>query len=353
MNKIRLAVIFGGKSGEHEVSLSSASAVLQALDKNKYEIIPVAITKNGDWLFGEDGQKYIDLNKSKAGKEGSIKNDDPEILSLSQYNPGFYNFTKAVKEKKIDLVFPIIHGPFGEDGRLQGFLDIIGAPYVFSGVLAHAIAMNKPKAKILVKNCGVPTPDSLLAGKDYDVDEILKRIKFPIFVKPAELGSSVGVSMIKTSEDLRSGIDEALRYGNEVLLEEYIKGREFTVTVMESEEIKALAVTEIVPLISEFYDYKAKYEIGGSKHVTPADIPKEIENKLKQYAVIVFKAIECKDLARADFIWDETKNECYFIELNTIPGMTATSLAPEAAKLAGYSFTEFLDALISNKNRCQ
>jgi D-alanine-D-alanine ligase len=155
--------------------------------------------------------------------------------------------------------------------------------------------------------------------------------------------------MIKRPEDLKAGINHALGYGSEVLLEEYIKGREFTVTVMEGEQIKALAVTEIIPLISEFYDYKAKYEVGGSKHVCPAEISQAEENKLKDYAIKVFKAIGCNGLARADFILDIEKNEFYFIELNTIPGMTATSLAPEAAKSAGYSFSGFLDALISNK----
>jgi D-alanine-D-alanine ligase len=162
MSKINLAVIFGGKSGEHEVSLSSAISILKTLDRKKYDIIPIAITKNGDWLFGDNGQKYIDLNFAKAGKEGSIKPDDPDILRLSKESIGFNDFMKAVRDKKIDLVFPIIHGPFGEDGRIQGFLDIIGIPYVFSGVLAHAIAMNKPKAKILVKNCGVPVPEGIL-----------------------------------------------------------------------------------------------------------------------------------------------------------------------------------------------
>ena len=246
------------------------------------------------------------------------------------------------------MVFPILHGPYGEDGRLQGMLDMLGVPYVFSGVLAHAIGMNKPKAKIIAKNVSVPVAKDLVIKKDteYNLDEIIKKLSLPVMVKPSELGSSVGISLAKNKEDLEKGIEDAFSYGNEIILEQYIKGREFTVTVVGSENPQTLAVTEIIPLISEFYDYKAKYENGGSKHICPAKISKDDEEKLKGYAVAGFKAIGCQDLARLDFLWSEKNNEYYFTDINTIPGMTPTSLAPEAAKLAGMDFSEFLGKLI-------
>ncbi|OGI25123.1 MAG: hypothetical protein A3J76_02820 [Candidatus Moranbacteria bacterium RBG_13_45_13] len=347
--KINLAVIFGGRSGEHEVSLSSARGVMKNLDKEKYNVIPIAITKGGNWLIGDKGEEYIKMNEDKIGKEGAISlADSQKLVTIKDSEKSISNYAEGELKEKIDLVFPILHGPFGEDGRLQGMLDMLGVLYVFSGVLAHAIGMNKPKAKIIAANAGVPVAKDLVIAKDakYNLDEIIKKLSLPMMVKPSELGSSVGISLAKTKEDLEKGIEDAFSYGKEVILEQYIKGKEFTVTVTGSEDPKALAITEIIPLISEFYDYKAKYEDGGSKHVCPAEISKEDEKKLKNYAVSTFKSIGCSDLARVDFLWSEKTQEYYFTDINTIPGMTPTSLAPEAAALAGMNFTQFLDKLI-------
>ena len=347
--KINLAVIFGGRSGEHEVSLSSARGVMKNLDKEKYNVIPIAITKGGNWLIGDRGEEYMKMNEDKIGKEGAISLEDSQkLVTIKDSEKSISNYAEGELKEKIDLVFPILHGPYGEDGRLQGMLDMLGVPYVFSGVLAHATGMNKPKAKIIAHNAGVPVAKDKVITKDqdFDIDEIVKELSLPLMVKPAELGSSVGVALAKTKEDLEKGIKEAFAYGDEVIVEQYVKGRELTVTVMGDESPKALAVTEIIPLISEFYDYKAKYEDGGSKHVCPAEISKEDEEKLKDYAVSGFKAISCKDLSRLDFMWSEKDNEFYFTDINTIPGMTPTSLAPEAAQLAGMNFTQFLDKLI-------
>ncbi|HBB36784.1 MAG: D-alanine-D-alanine ligase [Candidatus Moranbacteria bacterium GW2011_GWC1_45_18] len=347
--KINLAVIFGGRSGEHEVSLSSARGVMKNLDKEKYNVIPIAITKKGNWLIGDKGKKYIEMNEDKIGKEGAISLEESQsLVTIKDDDRSLANYAEGNAGAKIDLVFPILHGPFGEDGRLQGMLDMLGMPYVFSGVLAHAIGMNKPKAKIIAAKFGVPVPKDIVIKKEEkrDLDEITEKLSLPMMVKPSELGSSVGISLVKTKEELERGIEDAFSHGDEVILEQYIKGREFTVTVMGNERPEALAITEIIPVVSEFYDYKAKYEDGGSKHVCPAEISKEDEEKLKGYAAATFKAIGCADLARVDFLWDEKKNEYYFTDINTIPGMTPTSLAPEAAALAGMNFTQFLDALI-------
>ncbi|MFH0930295.1 MAG: D-alanine--D-alanine ligase family protein [Candidatus Moraniibacteriota bacterium] len=347
--KINLAVVFGGRSGEHEVSLSSARGVMKNLDKEKYNIIPIAITKGGNWLIRDKGAEYMKMNEDKIGKEGAISLDDSQkLVTIKDSEKSISNYAEGELKEKIDLVFPILHGPFGEDGRLQGMLDMLGVPYVFSGVLAHAIGMNKPKAKIIAGNAGVPIPKDIVIKKEekYSFDEIIEKLSLPLMVKPSELGSSVGISLAKTKEDLEKGIRDAFSHGDEVILEQYIKGKEFTATVMGSVDPKVLAITEIIPLISEFYDYKAKYEDGGSKHVCPAEISKDDEEKLKRYAVSTFKSIGCNDLARIDFLWSEKEKEYYFTDINTIPGMTPTSLAPEAAALAGMNFTQFLDKLI-------
>lgn len=349
MNKINLAVIFGGRSGEHEVSLSSARGVMKNLDQEKYNIVPIAITKGGNWLIGDKADKYMKMNEDKIGKEGAISlADSQKLVTIKDEERNIFNYAEGELKERIDLVVPILHGPYGEDGRLQGMLDTLGMPYVFSGVLAHAIGMNKPKAKIIAARAGVPVAKDLVLMKNekYNLNEIIEKLSLPLMVKPSELGSSVGISLAKTKEDLEKGIADAFSHGDEVILEQYIKGREFTVTVMGTDNPQALAVTEIIPLISEFYDYKAKYEDGGSKHVTPAEISKEDEEKLKGYAVATFKSIGCADLARVDFLWSEKAQEYYFTDINTIPGMTPTSLAPEAAALAGMNFTEFLDKLI-------
>jgi len=349
--KINLAVIFGGQSGEHEVSLSSARGVMKNLDKKKYNVIPIAITKGGSWLIGKKADEYLEMNEDKIGKEGAISLEDSQkLVTAKGEEKNFFNYAEGELKEKIDLVFPILHGPFGEDGRLQGMLDMLGVPYVFSGVLAHAIGMNKPKAKIIAASAGVPVAKDIVIKKEekFDLDGIIRELPLPLMVKPSELGSSVGVSLAKTKKDLKEAIKKAFSYGSEIILEQYIKGREFTVTVMEHEKPQALAVTEIIPLISEFYDYKAKYEEGGSKHVCPAEILREDEGRLKNYAIAVFETIGCNDLARVDFLWSERENEYYFTDINTIPGMTPTSLAPEAAALVGMNFTKFLDKLIGN-----
>lgn len=342
MKKITLAVIFGGQSSEHEVSLSSASGVIGALDENKYEIVHIAITKSGNWLIGEKGEEYLKKYKSYAGKENSLSAKESDSLTSSEDISIF----EYCMKNKIDIIFPILHGPYGEDGKIQGLLDMIGLPYVFSGVLANALSMRKEKAKMIVENAGVTVAKDCLIDENYNIKDILNNVSLPLVVKPIELGSSVGVSITRDEKSLEEGIKTALKYGKKVLLEEYVKGREFAVTVMGNENPKALAVTEIIPKISEFYDYKAKYEEGGSEHVCPANIPEHICQELEKSSVSAYSSLGCRDVARADFIWGKD-GKMYFIEMNTIPGMTPTSLVPEAAKASGMSFEKFLDQLIS------
>ena len=242
---------------------------------------------------------------------------------------------------------PILHGPFGEDGRIQGMLDMLDVPYVFSGVLAQAIAMNKPKTKALVKNEGVLIAKDVVIGKNenYNLDKIISELSLPIVIKPSELGSSVGMSIAKTKKELEQGIKTAFKYDQELLLEQFIRGRELTVAVLGNNPPKALPVIEIIPKVSDWFDYKAKYDVGGSDEICPAKIPARIKNKVQKQSIAAYKAIGCKDLARVDFIWGRG-DKLYFLEINTIPGMTATSLVPKSAKVAGMEFNQFLDKLI-------
>ncbi len=342
MKKIKLGIIFGGRSNEHEVSLKSAKQVIDAIDKDRYIIIPIAITKKGAWLFEDDGMRYLDFNLVKAQEEGGVEKDAD---FLSEKNDNVFELLR-----KVDLILPILHGPYGEDGRLQGMLDMLSVPYVFSGALASSLAMNKQKTKIIAKKYGLKVAKEIIVEKNkkYKLDSIVEKINFPIVIKPIELGSSVGIDIVKNKQELEKGIERALYYGERVMLEQYIKGRELTVGIMGEKTPKALPVIEIIPKLSSFFDYKAKYQVGGSQEICPANIPEEIQKKVQRNAIKIFKALGCRDLARADFIWKKDSKEIYFLEINTIPGMTATSLAPQAAKASGMNFSQFLDKLIAS-----
>jgi len=271
-----------------------------------------------------------------------------QVLRFDPKNDLGKFFSDALK-KKFDLIFPALHGPFGEDGKLQGLLDVLGIPYLFSGCLASALAMNKYKTKVIVGKEGIAMARDILIRKNekYNLNGIIKKLSLPIVVKPSELGSSVGMSIAKTKKELEKGIKIAFRYDREVLLEKFIKGRELTVPVMGNDPARALPVIEIIPKVSTWFDYRAKYEVGGSEEICPAKIPGKIKNKIQKQALAAYKAIGCKDLARVDFIWQKGSDKLYFLEINTIPGMTATSLVPKSAKAAGLTFSQFLDKLIS------
>jgi len=348
MLKLNIAVVFGGASSEHEVSVNSARQVINSLNKEKYNIIPIAITKSGKWLIGDKGEKYLEIDQCVTDKEDGIINEiTKKLITIKPIERDIINFTEWGSEK-IDLVLPIGHGTNMEDGRIQGMLDLLGIHYVFSGHLASALAMNKYKTKLIAKHSGLDVLDDILIikGQKYNEDAIISKLGLPVVVKPNEMGSSVGISIVRTRKKIIGALEKAFEYGSEVLIEKYLKGRELTVAVIGNNPPKALPVIEIIPKISEFFDYNAKYKKGGSEEICPADIPKNIERRTKRYSEKIFKAIGCSDLARTDFMWDEVSDKIYFLEINTIPGMTATSLAPQAAKAADMNFTAFLDKLI-------
>ncbi|MDO9579723.1 MAG: D-alanine--D-alanine ligase [Bacteroidales bacterium] len=306
MRKKRICLLFGGCSSEREISISSANAVYEALDKDKYEILR--------YDARDDLQKFI--------------ND--------------------IFAKEFDLVFPLLHGPFGEDGKLQGMLDMLDMPYIFSKTLASALAMDKHKSKLIARNANLEiVPDIVLRQNDnYNIKEIVDILSLPIVIKPNEMGSSIGMTIVQKSGKLAEGIEKGFKYDTTIILEKFIKGRELTVAIFGNNPPKAFPVVEIIPRISKWFDYKAKYEVGGSDEICPAKIPDKICKKVKTLSIEIFKAIGCKDLARVDFIWNTKNKKLYFLEINTIPGMTKTSLVPKAAKAAGMEFGKFLDELI-------
>jgi D-alanine-D-alanine ligase len=346
MAKIKIGLIFGGKSGEHEVSIKSAKEVMDNLDSKKYVVVPIAITKSGDWFIGDKGHSYMRRNLSKAHRAGGV---GIERSSIAEKGAGLAKISGGADDLELDLIFPMGHGTYIEDGKLQGMLEMLGLPYLFSGTLASALAMNKQKTKLVAKHAGLKIAKEAIIMKDkkYDLKKIIQKLGLPIVVKPVEAGSSVGTSICKKKSELDKAINEAFKFGHEILLEQFVKGREFTVAVMGSQKPQALPVIEIIPKTSTFFSYEAKYKSGGSDEICPADIPDNIRKKLQNYAIKIFKALGCDDLARADFIWSEEDGQLYFLEINTIPGMTAASLAPKAAKAAGMTFGQFLDKLIA------
>lgn len=331
--KKNIALIFGGNNSEHDVSLSSAEEVAKVIDKKIYTVLYVAVLKDGRWIIGDDAQQYLEHKDDLHAKH----RDDIE------------EFVASVRKKEIDLVLPVLHGAFGEDGRLQGFLDVIGVPYVFSGHLAHALGMDKAKTKAIVATRDIPVIDGCAIHKNgnYDIATLVEQYGLPLVVKPNDAGSSIGISMVEKEDALSQALDVAFHYSDIVVIEKKITARELTVGILQRDSVvDILPVIEIIPHTVGWYDYEAKYSAGGSAHICPADIPEKIVQRAQDYARRVFNIIGCKDLARVDLLWDEDGDKLYFLEINTIPGMTGTSLAPDAAREAGVSFDQLINGLI-------
>ncbi|HEX8923963.1 MAG TPA: D-alanine--D-alanine ligase [Patescibacteria group bacterium] len=298
MKKMKIAVMAGGRSSEHEVSLMSAKEVMGNLDRKKYEIKEIIV----------------------GCRKGDI------------------DFVEKLKEFKPDVVFIAMHGNFGEDGRLQGVLDFMGMPYIGSGVTASAIGMNKIIFKKLIIEAGFKTPGWEVVRKN---DEV--KLKLPLVVKPAEGGSSVGVSIARNEAELKKAMDDVFEWGEEALIEEYIEGKEVTCGVLGNREGAALPIVEIIPK-NVFFDYEAKYVAGLSEEIVPARIDKNLTDKIQKMSVEIFQLCGCRGMARVDYIIRD--DEIYVLEINTIPGLTANSLLPKEAKALGISYGELLDKVI-------
>jgi D-alanine-D-alanine ligase len=329
MRKIKVGVIFGGRSGEHEVSLVSAGSIINAINREKYEILEIGITKRGWWVV--EGFPLADL---KNGTPKNPKPFPPELL-LS-----------------LDVVFPVLHGPFGEDGTIQGLFEMLDLPYVGAGVLASSVAMDKTTAKKAFHNAGLPVvPHIALSHHFWEkepnkvLNEIESYLGYPCFVKPSALGSSVGITKVKGRGDLAPAIKLAFEFDLRILIEKGVSAREIECSVLGNDELIVSKPGEIIPG-REFYDYYDKYIGGKTKFVIPAKLPKGIIEEVRRIATAAFRAIDCAGLARVDFLLDKESGKLYLSELNTMPGFTPISMYPKLLMASGISYPELIDRLI-------
>jgi len=350
MNKRQsVAIVFGGQSGEHEVSLMSAKSIYDAIDKEKYNVKLIGIDKTGQWYLGsratfllnENDQKLIKLNKENA-THIVAKSDDSEVT--------LHNTDQNTAVEKIDVFFNIIHGSTGEDGAIQGLFEMLGAAYVGAGVLGSAVGMDKEIMKRLLISADIPVGKFTVIKKhqlnSLDLESISHGRHYPFFIKPANAGSSVGVNKVKNFDELIKAINEALQYDNKVLIEEYIIGREIECAVLGNDEPIASVCGEIIPH-HEFYSYDAKYiDENGATLKIPADIPPETQKKIQDYAIQTFQTLECRGLARVDFFLTED-NQIYVNEINTLPGFTNSSMYPKLWEGSGISYSKLIDRLIN------
>src|SRR5271154_3913803 len=343
--KLRVGIIFGGRSGEHEVSLASAASVIRALDPEKYEAVPIGITKDGRWLVGGGAQKLL-ADVLKSGERVSLP-PDPTAASLVPLTP-----TPGHPSVTVDVMFPVLHGTFGEDGTVQGLLELAGLPYVGAGVLASAVGMDKDVQKRLFAEAGLPiVPFLAIRRSEWERERvkvlraIKKRFRFPLFVKPATLGSSLGMTRVKAAHELGAAIDTAAEFALKILVEKAVTAREIEVSVLGNDNPEASVPGEIVPH-REFYDYTAKYLEGGSRIEIPAKLTKAQSKKIHEYAVRAYQSIDCTGMARADFFLEKNSGRIFVNELNTIPGFTPISMYPKMWEASGLPYTKLIDKLI-------
>jgi D-alanine-D-alanine ligase len=341
---MRVGIIFGGRSGEHEVSIVSASSVIAAMDKNKYEIVPIGITKEGKWYVGENiFEKF--KNEDFDGLTHVTLHTDPGMK-------GYVELDGGGKHEKLDVVFPVLHGPFGEDGTIQGLFEMGNIPYVGCGVLASSLAMDKLMTKAVLEAAGVPVVPyiavnrrAFLNNPEMILGKVEDKVGFPCFVKPANLGSSVGISKAKNAEELRPAIEEAMKYDRRILIEESVNAREIEVAVLGNDEVKASCCGEII-VGGEFYDYKDKYVDGKSSTQTPADLPDDLAGEIRDLAIKTYKVLDCAGFARVDTFIDRDSGKMYLNEINTIPGFTSISMYPKMWEKSGIAYPDLIDRLI-------
>lgn len=339
MKKINVAILFGGKSAEHEVSLRSAKNVFDAINKEKYQPILIGIDKQGRWLLNKDSRALL-----TAGK---IDEASDSVAMIPQSHGTLANFSHPANQPAIDVVFPILHGPFGEDGTVQGLLKLANVPFVGAGVLGSAVGMDKEVMKRLLRDAGLPIAD-FLVYKDFekiDFNFVADKLGLPFFLKPANLGSSVGVHKIKIQADFAAAVADAFRYDRKIIMEEFIKGREIECAVLGNDEPLASLPGEIV-VNAEFYSYEAKYlNENGARLEIPAKLDKDLQKKIQDLAVKTFQTLSCEGLGRVDFFLREN-SDVVVNEINTMPGFTSISMYPKLWEASGLSYTELIDRLI-------
>ncbi len=342
MSRTRVAVLFGGKSVEREVSRISARTIAAALDPSRYEVVPLAVGEDGRFLPAGESAKLLG---SGPVPDRFRRNDpNPETEALQAIVP------VEISPGRVDVVFPIIHGTTGEDGALQGFLETLGVPYVGAGVAGSAIGMDKSVFKALMRDAGIPTPRAAVAEAEADAERArgeLERagVRLPVFVKPSNGGSSVGVTKVKRWEDLRAAVASALRYDERALVEEGIDARELECAVLGDGDVRATVPGEIVPG-HEFYDYDDKYRDDKAKLVIPADVSAAIREEARELSIRVFRACRLSGMARVDFFLEKVAGRLLVNEVNTLPGFTAISMYPKLWEASGLPLPKLLDELV-------
>ena len=341
--RLRVGILFGGRSGEHEVSLASAASVIRGLDPDKYEAVPIGISKEGHWLTGAGAQKML----PEVLRQGQrvMMNADPTDAALIRLDG-------SGGGQRLDVVFPVIHGTFGEDGTIQGLLDLAGLPFVGSGVLGSAIGMDKDVAKRLLQVAKIPVvPWITVLRHEWEANQeaiqkaIEESFSYPVFVKPATLGSSVGMTKVHGREELAPAITLAAEFAMKILVEKSVTAREIEVSVLGNHEPKASIPGEIVPH-REFYDYAAKYLEEGTQLLIPAELKPAQVKKIQKLAVEAFRALELSGMARVDFFLEKKSGKLFLNEVNTIPGFTSISMYPKLWEATGIPFRELIDRLI-------
>lgn len=359
--KIRVAVLYGGRSGEHEVSLLSATNVIQYLDRSKFEVIPIGIDKEGAWFLGDDvfKKELSQHTKLKLSRESERMLFNPELIGkqLQQIKPSQLMPQAKNSERLFDVVFPVIHGVLCEDGTVQGLLELADLPYVGCGVLASAVGMDKDVSKRLIKEAGIHVPPYLVikigAWESNPTDfcqRVTQQLTFPVFVKPANTGSSVGVEKVKTPAELHAAIENAFQYDTKVLVEQGIDAIELEVAVLESHINGADPVVSVVGEIRpthEFYSYSAKYlDENGAALLIPAEVSAETREQVRKAAQDIFATLECEGMARVDLFLERGTNKIYFNEVNTIPGFTQISMYPKLMDASGIGYSDLLTRLV-------
>lgn len=343
--KIRVGILFGGKSAEHEVSLQSAKNVIEAIDTEKYEVSLIGIDKTGRWLLPNKSQFLLNEGDPKLIKLN--KENEESVALIPQSDGALTNLSDSTSHTAIDVVFPILHGPFGEDGTVQGLLKLSGVPFVGAGVLGSAVGMDKDVMKRLLRDANIPI-GKFLVFKEEDAlifDNIVEEIGLPFFIKPANLGSSVGVNKVKDKETFENAVREAFEYDTKILVEEFIDGRELECAVLGNQYPEASGVGEVAPQ-HEFYSYNAKYiDEDGAKLTIPADISEDVREQIRKLAIATFKALSCEGLGRVDFFLKKD-GTILVNEINTIPGFTKISMYPQLWQASGVSYSELINRLI-------
>ncbi len=351
MKKIKVGVLFGGQSAEHEVSLVSARHVVAAMDKDKYEISLIGITHQGRWLLAEDQNKALSYKTVDEQSLPSVTLDyTSSARSIKRNEHGV--ISEAITE--LDVIFPVLHGPHGEDGTVQGLFELANVPYVGCGVGASAVAMDKVLAKQAFQAANIPQTDyqayynhQWLQDKTELIESIQNRFDYPVFIKPANMGSSVGITKAHEQSELIEGVELAFKYDLKIIVEESAEGfREVECAILGNDNPQASVVGEIIPG-KEFYDYETKYIDDKSQLIIPADMPEQASNQIRNYAVQAFQAIDGSGLARVDFFIAKDNQTIYINEANTMPGFTPISMYPKLWQASGVAYSDLIDKLIS------